>query len=467
VAYDAILAKRKKTLHEKIGKAIEELYKNSIAEYYEILSEHYSMSENYLKCAEYSKLAGKKAEKAASLTDAITHFNKRVLSLEKLPLTDDVKKDMIDARTALGLYMFQLFYFVEAKETIDPIIEMAFHSGSKKRISQVHAILGTYSQWFEEDFPKAFEHLGIALRISTEIGNIVAQFFANQWLGYAYSYCCEFEKAQHYFQKALDINVSVNNIWGTSIVKSCLSQQVYHYQGRVKTGYENSEDALRIAEESGDIYSKAVAYSVYGCSCYLKGHFEEAEKHLLKGAELNEKISFFMCTAATHLYLGNTYFEILDYQEAENHYGETVRIFEKSKCHPSMNNLAKLQLALTRMIKNGTDIDLGPYYKFAASNKLKVNDGCVRRHIGEILLNMNDQQISDAQYWIEEAIDIDSKNGTRWDLGKDYVAYGRFFKRNGRQQKAKENLSKAIEIFAECGADGWVDKTEKELALIS
>ena len=437
VAYESILSKRKRNLHEKIGNAIEDLYNNHIADYYEILSEHYSMSENYLKSAEYSRLAGKKAEKIASLNGAITHFNKRVSSLEKLPRTDDVEKHIVDARTALGLYLIQIFYFVEAKETVDPIIERVFRSVNKKRISQIHTILGSYSQWFEEDYTKAFEHLDIALRISTETGNIVAQFFANQWLGYAYSYCCEFEKAQHYFQKALDINVSVNNIWGTSIVKSCLSQQVYHYQGRVKTGYENSEDALRIAEESGDIYSKAVAYSVYGCSCYLKGHFEEAEKHLLKGAELNEKISFFMCNAYAHLYLGNTYFEILDYQEAENHYGETVRIFEKSKCHPSMNNLAKLQLALTRMIKNGTYIDLESCYKFATSNKLKVNDGCVRRHIGEILLNMNDQQISDAQYWIEEAIDIDSKNGTRWDLGKNYVAYSRFLRESGISKKLK------------------------------
>jgi hypothetical protein len=47
------------------------------------------------------------------------------------------------------------------------------------------------------------------------------------------------------------------------------------------------------------------------------------------------------------------------------------------------------------------------------------------------------------------------------------VAYSRFFKRIGNQQKAKENLNKAIEIFVECGADGWVDKTKKELITIS
>jgi hypothetical protein len=40
-------------------------------------------------------------------------------------------------------------------------------------------------------------------------------------------------------------------------------------------------------------------------------------------------------------------------------------------------------------------------------------------------------------------------------------------KRKGDQSKAKENLNQAIEIFKECGTDGWVDKYEKELAALS
>jgi hypothetical protein len=33
-----------------------------------------------------------------------------------------------------------------------------------------------------------------------------------------------------------------------------------------------------------------------------------------------------------------------------------------------------------------------------------------------------------------------------------------------KHQKPRANLSKAIEIIKECGADGWVAKYEKELA---
>jgi hypothetical protein len=40
------------------------------------------------------------------------------------------------------------------------------------------------------------------------------------------------------------------------------------------------------------------------------------------------------------------------------------------------------------------------------------------------------------------------------------------FKRKEDFPKVKENLTKAIEIFKECGADGWVEKYEKELAAL-
>ena len=54
-----------------------------------------------------------------------------------------------------------------------------------------------------------------------------------------------------------------------------------------------------------------------------------------------------------------------------------------------------------------------------------------------------------------------------WYLAKDYTLYAELFQRKGEQSKTKENLSKAIEIFKECGADGWVEKYEKEFASFS
>jgi hypothetical protein len=52
-------------------------------------------------------------------------------------------------------------------------------------------------------------------------------------------------------------------------------------------------------------------------------------------------------------------------------------------------------------------------------------------------------------------------------LGRDYALYADLFKRKSDRLKARENLGKAIEILKECGADGWVEKAERELVALS
>ena len=53
VAYNSLLLKRRKEIHEKIGQAIEELYSERLEEYYELLAYHYVRSDNKEKAVEY------------------------------------------------------------------------------------------------------------------------------------------------------------------------------------------------------------------------------------------------------------------------------------------------------------------------------------------------------------------------------------------------------------------------------
>jgi hypothetical protein len=48
-------------------------------------------------------------------------------------------------------------------------------------------------------------------------------------------------------------------------------------------------------------------------------------------------------------------------------------------------------------------------------------------------------------------------------LGRGYTIYAELLRRKGNQSKAEASLKKAIKIYRECGADGWVEKYEKEL----
>jgi Tfp pilus assembly protein PilF len=94
---------------------------------------------------------------------------------------------------------------------------------------------------------------------------------------------------------------------------------------------------------------------------------------------------------------------------------------------------------------------------------MKLYDGMIARYISEILFHVDDQQMSEAEDWIKKAIETDKRNGTIWNLGRDYALCSELFKRKGDHSKSQENLNKAIEIFKECGAEGWVEKYEKDL----
>lgn len=90
----------------------------------------------------------------------------------------------------------------------------------------------------------------------------------------------------------------------------------------------------------------------------------------------------------------------------------------------------------------------------------------IARSIGDILLHVNDD-LSDVEVWIKKTIKADTRNGTRWELANDHALYTDWFKKKGDTSKAEEQLTKAIDLFWECGADGWVTLTEKALAEIT
>jgi class 3 adenylate cyclase/tetratricopeptide (TPR) repeat protein len=467
VVYDSILARRKKKFHEEIGEAIEQIYKDNLSEHYEVLAEHYFLSENYLKSADYSRLAGRKAEKTVSLNDVIAHSKKRIASLERLPQIEDVEKQIIDARAVLGLYMTQMNYHAEAKEVIDPITDLAIKHDYKKRLSQIYTVLGTYYCFVEENYPKALEVLEKGLKLSEEVKDIVSLVLASYWFGVVLGPNCEFERSEHYIQRAIDINVAAKNLWGISAIKSMLAFNCYFINGKIDLQFRTTSDALRIAEESGDIYSKGLAYHGHGVSCYARRLLEDAEKHLLKGAELLERINYHTWNSHARFALGDTYFETGDFSKSKEQYEKGIWLLEHNRLFPTMANFEKVALVRAKVMNKEKDVNLESLYIHSQNNKVKALEGWIQRYIGEILLNIDNQHIPEAEHWIQKAIESDQKNRIMFNLGRDYDLYAELFKRKGDRLKARENLGKAIEIFEECGADGWVEKYKKELAGIS
>jgi tetratricopeptide (TPR) repeat protein len=127
-------------------------------------------------------------------------------------------------------------------------------------------------------------------------------------------------------------------------------------------------------------------------------------------------------------------------------------------------------LAKAKILSHDPDIDLNELNNLIASheeNRFEVCESIGARCIGEIYLHIDDQHMVEAEAYIKRAIEANTKYDTKWELARDHALYADFFKKKGEPSKAREQLTKAIALFRECGADGWVEKYEKELVRIS
>jgi tetratricopeptide (TPR) repeat protein len=87
--------------------------------------------------------------------------------------------------------------------------------------------------------------------------------------------------------------------------------------------------------------------------------------------------------------------------------------------------------------------------------------GCAHRLLGEIALETNPQE---APPHFDKAISVFQEIKAENELGLAYSGMGRFHKRQGNLEQARENLTKALEIFERLGTLIEPEKVRKELA---
>ena len=435
VVYDSILTKKRKQIHEKIVRTIEEIYGEDICDCYGVLTNHCMACEDYEKGAEYARLEARKYQKAGSFRDAIDYMKKSVGCLEKLSDAELNQKRIIDARAALGLYIGQMMYFAEAKEVIDPAIEKAIRLDYRKRLPALFTIVGTYYFFVEEDFSKAFEYLTTAIKISEEVADFISFVLANLWSACARVVNCEFELTLTCLRKALDICSAGNNLLGISTAKSNISD-CNSFCGRIKPAYEIGVDAVKTAEESGDIYTKAIAYTSLGFANYSQGLMDEAEKNLLAGKDFSDRINLFWWSAFADLHLGRTYFEAYKYQKSYDHCLVAISALEHIRVMPSFVNLLRILAARSEVMMAGKT-DLDKVYRWFHENNFRLYDGWMPRYIADILLRMEGNHIQEAESWIKKAIEANTENDMMFELAKSYALYADWFKKKGDASRSQ------------------------------
>jgi tetratricopeptide (TPR) repeat protein len=150
VAYNSLLLKRRKEIHEKIGKAIEEIYTDRLEEFYEMLAYHYSKSNNPKKAYTYFRLSGNKSMKKHSPREALHHYKEAVNSIKELPACDDTRKDQIEIYRLLHAPLIILGYPEGSLEILQDALEVSKKLEDANSLAFFYMDIGFYQSYWGE-----------------------------------------------------------------------------------------------------------------------------------------------------------------------------------------------------------------------------------------------------------------------------------------------------------------------------
>jgi tetratricopeptide (TPR) repeat protein len=458
VAYNSLLLKRRKEIHDKIGQAIEELYPDRLEEYSELLAYHYLRSDYKVKAIEYLDLANRKAIRASLLQEAKAHFDQAMELLDALPKTGENHEQRLSMLVNQGDTFQFLLRMPEYYELLARYEPLTAEVGNPGLLGAFYGQLG-HCEYILGSLEKSAQTLTKAAELSEAAEDASNAAYAYRRLAWNYIVMGDFHNSLSFTKKALRAMGQSFDLRTYTFIHSAASM-AYQWLGLWDPAVAEGEEGLRTAYE----FSDKISISLVA--------FHLAVVYVHKG-DLNLAIEYgeqAMQTAPT---------------PAEKARGEGVLGWIWCRSGEPTKGIEVLA-PLVQILRDSRDVitlmsgtyALGEgYYLAQEFDKAKQNveellelaehsgaklyTGIAHRILGEIGLKTNPDE---ALPHFEKAISIFQEIKAENELALAYSGMGRYHKQQGNTEQAREYLSKALEIFERLGTLIEPDKVREELA---
>jgi tetratricopeptide (TPR) repeat protein len=457
VAYDSLLLKRRKEIHEETGKAIEALYPDRLEEHYELLAYHYARSANTDKAVQYLDLANQKATKLRAMEEAKAYFDEAMGHLDILPETEENRRRRISLLVNQGEVVLLLFKTPEYYDLLTRYEPMANGLGNPELLGAFYARLG-HCEWAFGYFDQAIKTLTKALELCEAAGNAEEAGYAYNFLEWSHLFRGDFDRVLALKEDVVCTMEQRFNPW--YVRGLCGASRACSYLGRWDEAVEEAQKALTVAEEFSDnsgisfaTYNLSIAYTSKGD---LARAIEYGELAVQKAPTLGNKAfaQIFLGWARCRAGEPNRGIELLT---------TWLPIFRAGRFIPSI-------IPTTPTLGEGYWL-AGEDDKARQTLKeaLEIAERCGARYyvgfahrlLGEIALKNNPAQ---ATSHFEKSMAVLQEIKAENELALAYAGYGRLHKKQGQVAQAREYLAKALEIFERLGTLIEPDNVREELA---
>jgi len=473
VAYNSLLIKRRKEIHERIGQAIEELYPDRPEEFYEMLAHHYSKSGHLEKAAQFLRLSGSKAMRNNSLWEAFRFFREALASLEQLPDSDKNQATRVELFLLLVSPIRMLGFPEGSLDVLQAGEARAKEIGDKTAFAALHGTLGIYYSTAGGNPELGRQYVEECLEDPEKIEDV----HSLTPIGYdaCFSYFLrgeirELERLTANLIKLLENAGDEREFFGKPANPYCMFLGHHGYAlselGRCNEGKSFINRGRDFAAQLNHLITQGVLEQFWGGVHFLLGDFKTASNVLRQALEYYERAQAPLFMGVTKSGLGYN-----RYLSGETH-GTLELIEEGLKIHENLGMQFWLStiywcLGEVRFLSGdleGARVDLARAVDLARQNREGEYEGTARIVYGMVLGKSDPDEFPNAEKEILHGIKIHERRGSRIRSSVGYFRLGELYGDAGHKDRALENLQKAEAMFREMGMDYWLGKTQEVLA---
>jgi class 3 adenylate cyclase/tetratricopeptide (TPR) repeat protein/energy-coupling factor transporter ATP-binding protein EcfA2 len=484
VAYNSLLLKRRREIHERIGKAIEELYPDNLEDFYESLAFHFKQGESQDKAIDYLIKSGEKSYDRYAVEVSHQHFKE---AYEILSTKTGRTKDEDCLLTDLLIKWAYVFFFRGDFRGLNDLLnahkELAESLNDKARLGMFYAWLGL-AIYARGKVKNSYEYLKMALDLGEETRD-------QQLIGYAYTgltwTCAELglpDEAIAYGQKAQEISQSFKSDHYLYFESQGGLGIAYYFMGSTKRALESGETILEYGQSQASIRSLVMGHYITGVAHQLAGNITSAIESLRQAVEISAdpfydqfaKSALGVCYALNgQLREGeDTLQEVLAYSRefgsegigtysqailgvlliAKGQMNQGLRLVEDAQ-RECLENGRKYLYALSYYL-------LGKLYLQIVEGAAPVSVSLVLKNIGFLIKNVPFAK-QKATENLKKAIEMAEEIGAKGILGMSYLDLSLLHKAKGEKDKAREYISVATQLFEECDAETYLAQAKEVL----
>ncbi|MGO8989968.1 MAG: adenylate/guanylate cyclase domain-containing protein [bacterium] len=472
VAYNSLLLKRRKEIHEKIGRAIEEIYPDRLEEFYEMLAYHYSKSDDLDKACQYLKLSGNKAMRSCSNFEAYHFYKDAIGILKQKPETEQNKKERVEVILLMAIPIRILAYPEDPLKFLEEGERLSKELGDKKSFAAISNLIGLFHaftgnpalgrKYQEASFEEAEKIEDIETMAPVSFGLCNSYFWEGEYrkiVNIAPRVIHLLEKTQReheFFGMAANVYTVLQYFYGLSL----------GILGNFTKGEQLCEKALSFAHKINHLISIGTAELAYGGVFLFEGDGKNAVKHYQSGIEYLEKSQGVMWGPQAWTGLGHGYYLLGELETA-------LKFMEKGL---KMRTDIRFPVPLIHWNLSLVHFDLGDLNEAKAHAEQAVNlaqashqkwlEGLSQLQLGRIFGKMEGSQLHKAEEYILQGIKMLEELELKSFYAQGYLFLGELYADAWRKEKALENLKKAEAMFQEMGMDYWLVRTKKLLQML-